>query len=223
MEGNFSIPVWATFSTQQVASLTPVSWTFSVKRLIRFSGRKSPIVAASFYDVFGLELSNNPGLPGEWHNMAVCLWVIKWRCVCSVRSMHTSLGNILWRGGRNMSILRYLFISLKLPSLHWCSYAVLIHGSLIWNSSEFVHFIQIIAILYSTLLMFQILRNWVEFLKYLQQTYYLHSIKWENSYRSRKYFVKEIKLLKLYGWWGRLNLHCLNSGSRANNRRSYLD
>lgn len=118
---HFSIPVWATFNTQQVASLTPVSWTFSVKRLIRFSERKSPIVAASFHDVFGLELSKNSWLPGEWHNMAVCLWVIKWRCVFSVRSMHTSLGDILWWGKRNMSILRYLFISLKLPSLHWCS------------------------------------------------------------------------------------------------------
>lgn len=75
-------------------------------------------MAASFLDVIGLELSKNPWLPGEWHNMAVCLWVIKWRCVCSMRSMHTLFGNILCLGGMKYVYFRYLFISLKLLSLH---------------------------------------------------------------------------------------------------------
>lgn len=147
--------MWATFSPELVASLTPVSWTFSVKRLIRFSGRKSPIMAACFDDVFDLELSKNPWLPGESHNMAVCLWVIKWRYVRSVRSMHTLLRDILWGEKPNMSILGTCLYPWSYLVYIDVPYAVLIHGSLIRNSSEFVSFIQIISILYSTLLMFQ--------------------------------------------------------------------
>lgn len=156
--------------------------------------------------------------------MAVCLWVIKWRCVCLVRSMHTSLGDILWRGrGAKyvysqvlvyiLEVTQFTLMFLCCPD-SWkpylkqfriCSFHSNNSHPLLntFNVPNFKKLGRIFKILTTNLL-----PSFNKMRKQLQK---------------QEVLCEGDKATETIWLVGRLNLHYLNSGSRANNRRRYLD